>query len=738
MRAQTYASPDEIDITVLWAAVRRALPRLLVLCMLAGIVTFGVLSLVAPRYESEAQLAIVGKGTANPYSDPSRAPTTQQSVSVRMDKEAINTHVRALLSPDLAEKIADEMKLAERVEFNRALGPPDSLSAILGMIGIGGSRPGESDQDRVLSAYFKRLDVYSPKESRFIGVRFYSNDAELAASIANKIAETYRESLTNQTIDETDAVQKAIEPKIAKLTEEVQAAEAKVERFRGKANIFKGSQKSANLNDQQLSEISAELSKVKAARSEAEARMASAREMQKIGVADAMPDVQKSPLIQNLVQQRVRAQRQVSELSATLLSGHPRMRQLRADLAGLKRQINREVAKMVSSLAKEAKVAALREESLTKSLNELKARIVTTAPDEVKLRGLEAAAKSKRAELERLQAQFEANRVRADSGAIPVEAQIITTARPSSVKAFPKKGPYMMLVMVAVFIFGLAIVVTRALLQGARPAFAEQAFATAGRTRATPAGSAAQAGASASANAAKLEAAITDAMNQRAEGRVVKLTSISAIAERLDRAKARDGVGLRSLIAGETETLDPGVDALELARTLSGKARSVIVIDWSPSGKGIAASTKESGKPGMNDIVEGTTKFSGVITTFGGSDVHFIPAGKARSPALGEPDPDRINVILDALDEVYDHIVVAARHKAAQDLFEAIQGRFDAGIIVSDRKRRVDVVDDAPDTFLGFEVDDIDLICFERPDVRPKPTDRISRVVKQDDAELRA
>ena len=57
------------------------------------------------------------------------------------------------------------------------------------------------------------------------------------------------------------------------------------------------------------------------------------------GNAESLPDVQKSPLIQNLVQQRVRLQRQLSELSATLLPAHPRMRQIRADLDGLERQI---------------------------------------------------------------------------------------------------------------------------------------------------------------------------------------------------------------------------------------------------------------------------------------------------------------------------------------------------------------------------------------------------------------
>ncbi len=192
------------------------------------------------------------------------------------------------------------------------------------------------------------------------------------------------------------------------------------------------------LNEQQLSELNAELSKVKAARSEAEARAKQAREMLELGSAETLADVQKSPLIQNLVQSRVRVERQISELSATLLPGHPRMRQLNADLAGLKTQIAGEVAKIVDGLGKEAKVAALREEAVQKSVSEIKRDIVSAGPEEAKLRSLEADAKSKRAELDRLRAQFEANRVRADdSRTIPVEAQIVSSARPSTVPFFP-------------------------------------------------------------------------------------------------------------------------------------------------------------------------------------------------------------------------------------------------------------------------------------------------------------
>ena len=452
------ALSDDIDMSAVWCVIRRRLLKRLVLSLFAGAMTYGVLLVVSPSYESEAQLQIVAKGTSNPLTYPKQdSGTASDSTTVRMDKEAVNTHVRALLSPEFGAKVAAELKLIDRVEFNSELGAPDAISGILRFAGIGAPRAGESAQARVLSAYFKRLEVYSPKESRAINIRFTSIDPDLAAVVPNHLAEMYRAKLAPEIVVETDEVQQALESKINKLKIEVSEAEAAVEHFKGEANLFNGGQQQTGLNEQKLSELNAKISKAQAAKSEADARAKSAREMLKSGSADALPDVQKSPLIQNLVQQRNRLERQISELSATLLPGHPRMQQLNTDLAVFKRQFTAEVAEIGDSLEKEAKVAGLRQESLARSLAELKAQIAMTSFDEVKLRQLEKEARSKRSELERLQSQFGANRARADGRVVPVEVQIVTNARPSSVPAISKTSAIAGLMSFATFLLSLRL-----------------------------------------------------------------------------------------------------------------------------------------------------------------------------------------------------------------------------------------------------------------------------------------
>ncbi|HEX9882063.1 MAG TPA: exopolysaccharide transport family protein [Hyphomicrobium sp.] len=710
------ASPDDIDITAIWRALRASLPKLILAGLALGIIAFATLSMIVPRYTSEAQIQVVPPEREGAAAD--SASGSADGVAARLDKEAINTHLRALMSPDLASEIIAEEGLANKPEFNSALQKPTLVGRIRSALDF--SQGKQSEQDRVLQAYFDRLDVYSPKESRFIGIQFSSQDPKLAAEVANRIAETYRSSLATRTVAGTDEVQKALQPKIDKLIKEVGEAEGAVERFRGQANIFKGGTNDTGLNQQQLGELTAELSKAQAARNEADARAQSVRDVVSAGNTEALPDVQKSPLIQNLVQQRVRLERQLSELSATLLPGHPRMRQIRADLAGLQRQIKAEVGKVVEGIEKGASVAAMREAAVKKNIEDLKARVVGTGDDQVKLRQLEAVAKSKRAELDRLQARYEANRARADSRAVPNDAQIITTARPASVPSFPKRFPYAALVAVAVLLFGIAIVATKALFTAARaPTKPAWSPAAAGLVRAGP-----------------QTASPTAPSAAKSVGAVSTVETVDALASEL-LVRPPDIGGFRTLITGETDGVDSGPEAVELARTLADAGADVMLVDWSLDGHGIAQSLGALPRPGLTELLLGEAKFEDVVARVPASSAQLIAAGGAAEPdELLEPD--QLNLTLDALDTAYDHIIVVGRTAAARALFEAIQGRFDAGVIVADDKRRPSKLPDSPGTFLGFEVTDIELFRLGRPATSRLAAERLARLMTKGGAEARS
>ena len=724
MRSNSGASPDDIDIVALWRSVRRGLPRLAMFSIGAGVLTFAALSTMASRYTSEAQLAIVAKST-NPFPDGRDKQGQADSVTSRMDKEAINTQVRALLSTDLLLRVAKTMELAERPEFNPRAGDLDIFSKAMRLAGLAKTREGETVDDTVLASIVRQLEISSPKESRAINIRFSSADPSLAAGFANRLAEDYRATLVTDTVKETSDVVSALEPKVDQLRRELIEAEAEVERTRVQIDRTIGGQQKTPLIDQRLGELTAELSRADGQRSDAEAKWRGAREMTQSGTAGSMPEAQKSPLIQNLEQQRVRLERNISELSASLMPGHPRMQQLNADLAGLKRQITGEIQKLTLSIEKEARVATLRVESIQKQINELKSRVISTSGDDAKLRSIDATARTKRAELERLQKQLEDNKTVVVTKAVPIEARIVTQARPSSVATFPKKAPLSVLAMAGSFLLGMAWMVTRELLTGARsntglgraPGGGNEphrplAPSTGGMEPAVARTIAARAPAVATTAAGLSVTADLSAVSDTA---AAHLTSIDELATRLIAASTTQA-GLRTMLAPESRQLDVSSEAFDLVRAIAAGGKQVVLVDWSLAGTGLSAALGEPNKPGMTDLLQGNAFFEDVIARVPGSEAHVIACGEALLDGELAEDADRLNLLLDALDEAYDHIVVAGNHDEARALFQTIEGRFDAGITVSAPNRRQPLIKDEPGSFLGFEVSDLDVIRYQRTD----------------------
>ncbi len=752
MQQHAAASPDDIDIMQVLSAIRRNMMRLVLATVAAGAITYMLLTMIAPKYTSEAEMAVMARDSGNPFKDPRSAGSNTEALSTRMDKEAINTHIRALQSPDLATQIIKRLGLAEKPEFNSALGPVDSMDELLRKVGIGAPRAGEKEEDRVLNSFFERLAVYNQKDSRVISVRFSSIDPDLAADAPNLLADIYRERLANAKVTENANVQEALGPKIEQLSAEVRAAEAEIATFTTQAGLQRGGAQKTPLGDQQLGDLTTELTRVKAARTAAEARARTARDLMRKGTPEIIPEVQRSTLIQSLIQQKVQVERDMLKASAAMKSAHPVIRQLRADLNAANRQVATEVANVVASLEKEAIVAAEQEASIATSLDEVKVVVADKGGDEAKLRQLEANANSKRGELERLQAQFEANRARADSAAVPVEVQVLTRARPSSVPVSPQKGPLTLLVMAGTLLFGLAGIIISGLSSGARgkaasgarsatlepaeaadtrlPELHETSPVTRTKTRAAsdhkapstlPGADTSYAAATSDlAMAAKAarrntqEAIVPVNSNTRDEqagnSMITCMTRAEDVAGAINSAAASNETGFRTLMARGNDPV-PAAVIVELAETIMQDAGQALLIDWAIDGKGIASELGLPRSPGFSDLMRGAASFSNTVSRIPGSPVHLIASGSAFAEGQDGLDADQLNLVLDALDEAYEHIIVVASEPSARILFETIQGRFDAGVaLVGEATARSQTMV-RPGQFLGFDVSDIELLC---------------------------
>ncbi|MGH6734455.1 MAG: GumC family protein, partial [Methyloceanibacter sp.] len=305
---------DDVDLASLGLALWRAKGWILGLVLLAGVGTFIGLSMVRPLYTSEARILIQNEESAftRPTTDQGRDPAR-----VALDEQAVLSQVQVLSSRDLILQVVKDLDLTNNAAFAKDAGQP-LMRRLLGRFGLMRGSP-ESEEERAATALADHLDVFQLTKSSVIAIEYSSGDPGLAAEIANQLADVYigwqRTAKIAQTKDATAWLKDQIEVLRAKVAESEEAAET----FRASEGLYAGSN-NVTLNAQQLSELNSQLILAEAQKSEAEARAKLIKQMlADKGDIDATPEVLKSQLVINLIEQRVLVQRQLAELSATLL-----------------------------------------------------------------------------------------------------------------------------------------------------------------------------------------------------------------------------------------------------------------------------------------------------------------------------------------------------------------------------------------------------------------------------------
>ena len=357
---------EDIDVASLGRALWRAKGWIFWLAISAGVITFIALSMMRPLFTSEARILIQNDELTftRPASDQVRDPRTA------LDEQALQSQVRVLTSRDLALEVIKGLDLTNNPEFAKDAGV-GLVRRLLAKLGIGrGSQ--ESREEKAAKVFARHLNVYQLGKSSVIAVEYTSGYSPLAAETANKFTDVYIVWQRDAKLEQTKDATLWLRTQIDVLRKRVAESEEAAERFRAEQGLFAGSN-NVTLSAQQLSELNSQLILSKAQSSEAQARARLIKDMlAKNGDIDATTEVLKSDLITRLIEQRVTMRRQLAELSATLLPSHPRIRQLAAELADVRKQIRAEVEKIAQGLENEAQVAATREASLRTSLDDVK------------------------------------------------------------------------------------------------------------------------------------------------------------------------------------------------------------------------------------------------------------------------------------------------------------------------------------------------------------------------------
>ncbi len=147
--------------------------------------------------------------------------------------------------------------------------------------------------------------------------------------------------------------------------------------------------------------------------------------------------------MRRLVEQRNALRAQLAEQTTTLLDQHPRIKELKAQIGEIEKEMRTEAERLARQLDNDAKVAGNRLETLTASLDQVKKVASQTNEQDVQLRALEREAMSERELLESYLAKYREATARDNISATPAEARIISRASPAMKPDYPKKLPFM-------------------------------------------------------------------------------------------------------------------------------------------------------------------------------------------------------------------------------------------------------------------------------------------------------
>ncbi|RVC61988.1 chain-length determining protein, partial [Mesorhizobium sp. M4B.F.Ca.ET.088.02.2.1] len=368
MSVQSAAADVDVDLRQLFASLARNWLHILVVALAVTGLAFAFAWLATPHYKAETKLLIETRESVFTRPD----GTSNDSEKPILDEQGVASQVEVIASTDILKQVAAKLNLSRLPEFDEAA-KMSALSRLLVIVGLK-SDPNEiPPEERVLKKMREKLNVYSVEKSRVIVIEFSSEDPRLAADIPNAIADTYISVQGNAKLESNAAATDWLAPEIADLSKRVKDAEAKVADFRAQSDLLMGGN-NAVLATQQLSELSTELSRVRANRAAAEATADSVRKaLQSGGSLDAVPEVLNSDLIQRLRERQVELRANIADLSTTLLDNHPRIRALKSQLADLDGQIRNEAQKIMKGLATQAQTAQAREKQLLGDVNTLKA-----------------------------------------------------------------------------------------------------------------------------------------------------------------------------------------------------------------------------------------------------------------------------------------------------------------------------------------------------------------------------
>lgn len=410
-----------------------------------------------PVYRAQALLEIQKE---NP-----EIPTIKELYELEEASDAyLRTQYGILGSESLARRVIDQLQLESLPEFNSRkwwqLWPRTKKQTPRQIFAVG-PMPENRDREiseRVLERFQDRLTIDPISRSRLVAVRFDSRDPELAARIANTLAQDYIDQNLEGRWQATEKAGDWLSQQLVGVKARVEKSEDELQSYaRRNGLVFLETDKGASENvvNQRMHELQEQLTKAQAERYEKEALY----RLVQTSDAGALPGVFDNKLIQDLSERLAELKRELAQLSTTFNPDYPRAKEIQSQIDEIRASLQEERQRAADRIVNDYSAAVRRESLVRQAVEEQQKQVNLIAEKSIQYNILKREVDTNKQLYEGLLQQLKSAGISAGLRASNI--RIVDSAEPPATPAKPRK---LLNLATAVFL-GLGLGVFAALFQ---------------------------------------------------------------------------------------------------------------------------------------------------------------------------------------------------------------------------------------------------------------------------------
>ena len=381
---------NAIDLREFWRVVRwRA--------RMIALVALGAMAITAAGL---ALLPLKFKGTTVLLIDPRqpRVTTSEQVLAgIGSDAAAVESQVELIESSELAKKVIAKENLASDPEFSSPSMIDTVRQELKSIVGLSSDDSAAAQANRLLYKFKSGLSASRRGLTYIIEVNYSATDPEKAARISRAVAQAYLDDQRDAKASITARASSLLGGRIDELRQRLRDSEGAVVDYKSTHKIIDVTQGN-KLIGRQIEDMTQQLALARTRTADARGRLDRLQEVTKQkGDFASLGEALQSPVVSNLRTQQAESARLAAEYSALYGDRHPALVAVRAQMADIRQQIDREVARILVGVRNEYQVAVSREASLETELTKLKDQSESLGQADVKLHELEREAQANRA-----------------------------------------------------------------------------------------------------------------------------------------------------------------------------------------------------------------------------------------------------------------------------------------------------------------------------------------------------